>query len=92
MAITGWDLSWIFSVGDPKYDAAPYREYGTLTLHDEIRHPAPFRYPRAEIALSGQVLLPRFEPTAVRPSIGFLDTRDDLLRAYVTARSIAWPC
>ena len=58
VAVTGWDLSWLLSIGDPKRDPEPYREHTTLTLRGDVHRPAPFRHPRAEVALSGRAVLP----------------------------------
>jgi hypothetical protein len=80
VAVATWDLSWLFSVGDPKRDPDPYQEYSTLTFRGEVHRPTPFRYPKAEVALSGRVEALELGPNRC---LGYLDARDDYVRAYI---------
>jgi hypothetical protein len=80
IAVAGWDLSWLFSVGSPKYEPGPYSEHSTLTFRGEIHRPTPFRYPKAVIELSGRAEV--LEPGPNR-CLGYLDARDDWVRAYI---------
>jgi hypothetical protein len=84
VTVAAWNLSWLFAVSDPKRDPDPYREYTNLVFHGEIHRPAPFRYPRAEVTLSGRAELPEPWQAPQPQSIGHLEGRDGLLRAYVT--------
>ena len=84
MAVAGWDLSWIFSVSDPKRDPDSYQEYSTLTFHGKVHRPAPFRCPKAEIALSGRPVLPEPWMEGTPQSLGHVEARGNLLSAYLT--------
>lgn len=83
VAVAAWDLSWLFSVGDPKRDPDPYREYADLVFRGDVHRPTPFRHPRAEVTLSGRAELPEPFQAPHPKSIGHLEGRGDLLRAYV---------
>jgi hypothetical protein len=83
IAVAGWDLAWLFSVGSPKYDPGPYSEHSTLTFRGEIHRPAPFRYPKAEVELSGRAELPAPWETSPPKCLGFLYARDDWLRVHI---------
>jgi len=84
VAVTSWELSWLFSIADPKHDPGPYSEYSTLTVRGDVHRPTPFRYPHAEIILSGRTRLPEPGPAEVPQSLGYLDAREETLHAYVT--------
>ncbi|MBP2233355.1 hypothetical protein J2847_006693 [Azospirillum agricola] len=84
VAVTGWELSWLFSIADPKREPGPYREHSSLTVRGAVHRPAPFRYPHAEIIVSGRVRLPEPGHGEHAQSLGSLDAREDTLHAYVT--------
>jgi len=81
VTVARWDRWWSFGIGDKKWDAGPYKHYGTLTLRGAVHRPAGFRYPRAEIVLSSRdnMLDDRGEPK----NIGMLSAHEDILQAYV---------
>ena len=84
VAVASWDLSWSFSAGDPKHDPDPYREFSTLLLRGPVHRPASFRYPLAEITVSGQAdLLIKARDQPARSTIGYLQGNNEVLQAYV---------
>lgn len=84
VAVTGWEVQWLFSIADPKYEPGPYREHSTLTVRGDVHRPSPFRYPQAEILLSGRTRLLDSADEEPPKSLGYLDAREDTLHAYVT--------
>lgn len=82
VTVTAWDRHWSFRVSDgSRWELGPYGGHGTLTLHGQVYRPEGFKYPRAEVTLSGRLGMRTERDTST--SIGSLDARDDLLRAYV---------
>lgn len=81
VAVTGWDVQWLFSIPDPKHGHDAYRDVATLTLAGDVHRPARSRYPAARIELTGQVELP--EPALPHPAIGYVEHRSGLLYAYI---------
>lgn len=62
-------------------EPGPYANSGTLTLNGEVFRPEGFKYPRAEITLSGQDKMT--EEGGHPKAIGSINVRDDLLQAYI---------
>jgi hypothetical protein len=83
IAVASWGFAWLFSVGSPKYDPGPYSEHSTLTFRGELHRPTPFRYPKAEVELSGRAELPAPWETSPPKCLGSLDARDDWVRVYI---------
>jgi hypothetical protein len=70
VTVTGWELSWNFSVADLKRESGPYREYTTLTFSGDVIYPHPFKYPKARIDLSGRTALDKDDPISAQRGLG----------------------
>jgi len=80
--VTGWDRFWSFSVNlDRRYERTPLSSASTLTLRGKVFRPSDFKCPDAEITLSGHAM--DLEGEERRNSIGYVDVKSGLLRAYL---------
>ncbi len=77
VTVNRWDFHWGFSIGDRERGSNWHRGNTTVTFHGEIRLPAPFKYPIAEITLNGETQI------SERKKIGYLSARDNLFTAFV---------
>ena len=80
--VIGWDRFWSFRVNlDRRYESTPLSSTSTLTLRGKVFRPSDFKYPDAEIMLSGHAM--DREEDERRNSIGYVDVKSGLLRAYL---------
>lgn len=83
ISVGRWDHAWGISVGGRgDWDDTPYSELATLKFSGKIIRPEAFKYPKAEVTLSGRHgMLPDINAEAAK-SVGMLNAHGDILGVY----------